>query len=393
MLFPGNNKFSADSLLKSSIEKREAENAFRTLVSDHNRIDFCSNDYLGFSKLLANDQGALSIKSRAGATGSRLISGNSAFVERLEKEVAAFHNAEAGLIYNSGYDANTGLFSCLLKEGNTIIYDELIHASIHDGIRLGRSSSYMFRHNNLDHLEERLKIAEGIIFVAVESVYSMDGDLAPLNEIVQICEKYGANIIVDEAHATGVFGPLGKGRVVELGIEDKIFARIHTFGKSLGCQGAIVLGSTLLRDFQVNFSRSFIYTTALSYNSLQLIERAYQLLSVSVDRINNLKHCIAFFVQNIKQIPSICLIDSISPIQSVVVSGNSQVKALAEVIQSRGMDVRPILSPTVFKGKERLRICLHEFNTEMEISSLIEVVKENSHLFSISGSNRHKVEQ
>jgi len=156
--------------------------------------------------------------------------------------------------------------------GDTIIYDELVHASIHDGIRLSKVQSFPFRHNDLNHLEERLKITSGVIYIAVESVYSMDGDFSPLIEIAELCEKHSANLIVDEAHATGFFGSQGVGRIVELGLQEKVFARMHTFGKAMGCHGSIVLGSEILREYLVNFARAFIYTTALTFHSLLIVK-------------------------------------------------------------------------------------------------------------------------
>ncbi|HRG37168.1 MAG TPA: pyridoxal phosphate-dependent aminotransferase family protein, partial [Bacteroidia bacterium] len=246
--------FAADSSLQQALQKRIELDALRSLRTSNQLIDFCSNDYLGFSRnntlqqAIENEWEALPVHYN-GATGSRLISGNTAYAENLEKTIAAFHEAEAGLIYNSGYDANVGLFSALGQNDTTatFIYDELIHASVHDGIKLSRSTAYLFKHNDLYHLEERLKIAKGNIYVAVESIYSMDGDHAPLTEMVALCEKYNASLIVDEAHATGITANNGKGLVQLYGLEKRVFIRIHTFGKAMGCHGAIVVGSELLR--------------------------------------------------------------------------------------------------------------------------------------------------
>ena len=349
-------------------------------------IDFCSNDYLGFahSEKLKNN----SIKEFAslpfqknGSTGSRLLTGNLAYAEQLEKRIATFHNAESGLIYNSGYDANLGLFSALGKKGDTIIYDELIHASVRDGMKLSTASAFMFRHNDLKHLEERLKIATGIIYVAIETVYSMDGDNSPLKEVILICKKYKANLIVDEAHATGITRNKGRGRVQELKLEKEIFARVHTFGKALGCHGAIVLGSDMLRNYLINFSRSFIYTTALPVKSLVTINQAYLLLESSSPDIKKLNSLIEQFRRRISKNATITLIESNSPIQCIVVSGNREVKRISKFLEKSNFDVRPILSPTVPKGKERLRICIHSSNTKEEldelINSLLKIFKRN----------------
>ena len=317
-----------------------------------------------------------------GSTGSRLLTGNVAYAEQLEKRIAKFHNAANSLIFNSGYDANIGLFSSLGKTGSTIVYDELVHASVRDGIKLSAASAFMFRHNDLKHLEERLKIATGLIYVAIETIYSMDGDHSPLKEIALLCKKYKANLIVDEAHATGIKANKGKGLVQEFKIEKDIFARVHTFGKALGCHGAVILGSELLRSYLINFSRSFIYTTALPLKSLVTINQAYQLLEKSNPEIKKLDFLIERFKSRISKNKDIQLIESYSPIQCIVITGNEEVKRISKLLEKSGFDVRPILSPTVPKGKERLRICIHSFNTKEDldelISSLLKIFKRKS---------------
>jgi 8-amino-7-oxononanoate synthase len=377
--------FAADSSLQQALQKRIELDALRSLRTSNQLIDFCSNDYLGFSRsntlqqAIENEWEALPVHYN-GATGSRLISGNTAYAENLEKTIAAFHEAEAGLIYNSGYDANVGLFSALGQNDTTatFIYDELIHASVHDGIKLSRSTAYLFKHNDLYHLEERLKIAKGNIYVAVESIYSMDGDHAPLTEMVALCEKYNASLIVDEAHATGITANNGKGLVQLYGLEKRVFIRIHTFGKAMGCHGAIVVGSELLRTFLINFSRSFIYTTALPMNSLIAINQAYKLLQRDTSCIRLLADNIRLFKKCVSTIQKIKLIESESAIQSVIIKGNEAVKKYAQELAKKGLDIRPILSPTVPKGKERLRICIHAFNTETEINTLVNCIHQTS---------------
>ncbi|CAN5403558.1 pyridoxal phosphate-dependent aminotransferase family protein [soil metagenome] len=368
------SNFSADSFLSKSLQKRKEQNALRKLLVYSELIDFCSNDYLGFArseKLSKNiSKACAKLKPTNGSGGSRLLAGNTIFAENLEKYIAKFHNAEGGLIYNSGYDANVGLFSAIGQKGNTIIYDELIHASVHDGMKMSAATTYAFRHNDLKHLEERLKIAEGIIYVAVESVYSMDGDYALLKEISVLCKKHKANLIVDEAHATGITMNGGKGRVQELKLEKEIFARVHTFGKGLGCHGAAVFGSSLLRDYLINFSRAFIYTTALPVKSLVAIYEAYELLQKSKTEIKKLHKNIEAFKSSLSKKANSFLIESCSPIQCMVIGGNDATKKLAEQLQNKGFDVRPILNPTVAKGKERLRICIHSYNTGKEIKRL-----------------------
>ncbi len=365
--------------INERIGKSKSENAFRTLKHNNHLIDFCSNDYLGFAKEVAIHQINNNTELvQFGATGSRLISGNYKLTEETETFLAHFYKANAALIFNSGYNANIGLFQCLPQRNDTIIYDEFIHASIRDGLRLSNAAHFSFTHNNLAALEQKLSNAKGLVYVVVESVYSMDGDFAPLTEIVAICKKYNAALIVDEAHAVGIFGN-GKGLVSELGLENDIFARIVTFGKAFGVHGAAILGSNELRDYLINFSRAFIYTTALPLHSIVSIKNAHEFLLQNLNRINTLKELITYFKTQISnELASSTklnlksqIINSDSPIQCIIIPGNNEVKAMADKLQQSGFDVRPILSPTVPKGQERLRICLHSFNTKEEIDSLI----------------------
>ena len=366
---------SAENHINKRLNKRISENSLRKLGLHVDLIDFCSNDYLGFS----HNQGLKELVSRYlveydiflnGSTGSRLISGNYEITENTESKIAEYHNAPSGLIFNSGYDANLGLFSSLPLHTDTVFYDENVHASIRDGIRLSNAKNYSFRHNDANHLKEMLRFAKGNIYVALESVYSMDGDIAPLKDIVEICQNFDANIIVDEAHATGVIGEKGKGLVCSLGLEDKIFARVHTFGKALGAHGAIVLGSENLRNYLINFSRPFIYTTALPPHSIVSILCSYILLNESEDLINKLHNRIRYF-DSLAKATGLMINTNPTPIQSVIIEGNEKVKQVSNEFISKGFDVRPILSPTVAAGKERIRVCLHAFNTEEEISLLV----------------------
>jgi 8-amino-7-oxononanoate synthase len=199
----------------------------------------------------------------------------------------------------------------------------------------------------------------------------MDGDCAPLKKISDLCNKYNANLIVDEAHATGVFG---KGLVQNIKLEDKVFARVHTFGKALGTHGAVVLGSDVLKKYLVNYARSFIYTTALPYHSFISIDCAYQLLAKSEKLQNKLHENISYFRKKIADSKKYQWLDSISAIQSLIVPGNKEVRQLCKTIQEKDMDVRPILSPTVPKGKERIRVCLHSYNTKEEIDLLFKTI-------------------
>lgn len=361
--------------LSRRLGEQKEKGLLRGLSIGSDGVDFASNDYLGFSRkglLTAEDKGL-----QSGSTGSRLITGHSKRFEEVELTIAQFHSADSGLIYNSGYDANVGLISALVRKEDVVLYDELSHASIYDGVRLSKGSSFPFRHNDLRHLKERLEYysttrgVDSECFVVVESVYSMDGDLSPLKEIAVLCQTHSAKLIVDEAHATGVFGDSGKGMVVECELVNDVFARVHTFGKALGCHGAIVLGSKELRTYLINFSRSFIYTTALPPHSVEVIDKAYSLLKSSSGEIEKLHGLIDEFRSLIKKEGVSGFIDSKSPIQSLVMPGNENVRKAAAAVQKAGFDVRPILSPTVPRGSERIRICLHAFNSSDELKGLV----------------------
>jgi len=374
---------TTESFLKRRLEERRSADACRQLAPDNKLIDFCSNDYLGFARsaVLKQKTDEEIIKSGLlfnGSTGSRLLSGNSAYAENLEHEIAALHKSESGLIFNSGYDANIGLFSSVPQRGDTVIHDELAHASIIDGARLSYASRYVFKHNDLNSLEQKLKHAKGNCYVAIESVYSMDGDTPPIEDIIDVTEKYNAHLIVDEAHAVGLFS---YGIINRLNLQDRIFARIVTFGKALGCHGAIVLGSDLLKNYLVNFARSFIYTTASPPHQLASVKMAYRLLQESADEAEMLKDNIKLFKQQMNINAAALLIGSESAIQCIVFGSNEKAKSAAAYLQKAGLDVRPILSPTVPEGSERIRICLHSFNTEKEIRLLTDTINKLTHAF------------
>lgn len=368
---------SSERFIRTKLEDRRTAGIYRTLKTETGLVDFCSNDYLGFARsalLKSKIDEELKRETSAlnGATGSRLLSGNSVYIQNLEKKIAGIHNCAAGLIFNSGYDANLGLFSSLPQRGDTIITDELIHASIIDGARLSYANRFIFKHNDLNSLEEKLKHAKGNIYVAIESVYSMDGDTPPIADILDLTEKYNANLIVDEAHAVGLY----KFGLIDEVLKDRFFARIVTFGKALGGHGAIILGSNLLIDYLVNFARSFIYTTALPFHQLAAIKMAYELLNSSSDEIAALKNNIHLFKQKINQGAIYKLLASDSAIQCLILNSNDKAKEVAAYLQSCGLDVRPILSPTVPLGSERIRICLHAFNTENEIILLTDTLNK-----------------
>lgn len=371
--------------LQQKLDVRMANNALRQLSNQPHLIDFSSNDYLGFSKsetIFRNTHQYLvdNNMQQNGSTGSRLLSGNHKVYCDVETMLCEFHNSEAAIVFNSGYDANIGFFSAVPQRGDIILYDEFIHASIRDGIIMSNAKAYKFKHNNPEDLHTKLslhkqtKSSESDIYIVTESVFSMDGDTPDLLVMSEICKNHNAHFIVDEAHALGVFGQNGLGLIQDLKLGNDIFARLITFGKGLGCHGSAILGSTVLKQYLVNFARSFIYTTALPPHSLATINSAYTELK-RTDEIEKLNQNIHFFRSEIEKLMlQQSFVKSDSAIHCCIIPGNDTVKAIAKKLQKQGFDVKPILSPTVSEGEERLRFCLHSYNSETEMSKVLELL-------------------
>ena len=366
--------------ISHKLEERQLAGSTRKLLATEGLVDFVSNDYLGLSRSKAlferikNYDYSQEINLN-GSTGSRLLAGNSATAQTLESKLADIFKSEASLLFNSGYVANLALISCLPQRGDTILYDSLSHVCLKEGAFLSKANRFPFRHNDCEDLETKLQQASGNIYVIIESVYSMDGDLAPFGDLISLAEKYGAKIIVDEAHSTGLYGERGNGKICALGLEEHVFARVHTFGKAMGVHGAVICGSQELISYLINFARPFIYTTALPLHSLFSIDAAFDHLSENMELQKSSKEKIFYFNslinQKIGKNENMLKMESNTPIQPIVVQGNRRVKAIAESLQKDGFDVRPILSPTVKEGSERLRISIHTHNTEEEIAELI----------------------
>jgi 8-amino-7-oxononanoate synthase len=361
--------------LQQKLQQREEQNALRKLP-----IGFAKNEIIFHEthQLLLDKN----IKVN-GATGSRLLSGNHELYNETEDYISKFHYAESALIFNSGYDANIGFFSAVPQRNDIILYDELCHASIRDGIKMSNAKNYNFQHNDLEELEKVITKFQPTtdnrqpttVYIVTESVFSMDGDSPNMEELTKLSEKYNAYLVVDEAHALGVFGEQGEGLLQNLGLQDKVFARIVTFGKGLGCHGAAVLGSLNLISYLVNFARSFVYTTGLSPHSVATILQSYKQLKKEKEALEKLKSNIIFFNQEkIRLGLKPIFVYSKSAIQCAIIPGNEKVKNIASQIQQKDIDVRPILSPTVPEGQERLRFCLHSYNSEKEISEVLQLL-------------------
>lgn len=414
----GNGPTSLQTAIAAKLESRASSKALRKLsIVPADAVDFSSNDFLSLAtsptlhNLFLHELHHGPASTNLGSGGSRLLDGNSVYAEKLEHDIANFHNADAALLCNSGFDANVGLFSALPQPGDVIVYDAYIHASVHDGMRLSRAErTIAFDHNSISSLRKVLvsclndpAVASGRmnVFVAVEAVYSMDGDMAPLVSIVNLLKTLfphrNAHLIVDEAHSTGIFGSKGSGLVCELGLEQDVLVRLCTFGKALACNGAVLLCQQLVKEYLVNYARPLIYTTFLSYPALAAIRASYTFLQSGTrdalaDNVKNLgahlqsrledlqckfmsqvqisSRRAAISSQNLLRVPRRT---STSPIFYVL---SSDPEALAAHCQAKGYTVRGIVAPTVPRGGERVRICLHAGNTIAQIDGLIDAIDE-----------------
>ncbi|MDH5380995.1 MAG: pyridoxal phosphate-dependent aminotransferase family protein [Cyclobacteriaceae bacterium] len=360
--------------IKTKLDKRREGELYRALQTPGTGIDFSSNDYLGLSNspdlenFINNSLKETTLPH--GSTGSRLLTGNHSFFEKAEQFLTTFFQGEDTLLFNSGYTANLALLSSIAGKNDTFLIDEKAHASIKDGVRLSQAKHFSFRHNSAESLEKKALKSSGNIFVVIESVYSMDGTSADLKNIVEVCIKHGLFLIVDEAHSTGINGRYGEGFVLEQSLDQHVFARIHTFGKAIGSHGACIVGSRELKEYIINFSRPFIYTTAMPPSQVFRIIKTLEFLKKNTSIIDTLKNNISYFTKLGNDIPERFFQKTSSPIQAFLFSGNKNVKTLANQLKSEGFDTFPILYPTVSEGAERIRICIHAFNTHLEMQQL-----------------------
>jgi 8-amino-7-oxononanoate synthase len=355
----------------------KAQGRFRSLRCPRG-IDFTSNDYLGYGN------GRLPIDASAdlGTTGiaSRLLRGHHSVWDEVETALARWHGAEAALVLNSGFSANEGLISTIVEPGDWVASDELDHACIVEGLRICRPRKFSFRHNDLGHLEDGLK-AEAAkrppgreMFIITESVFSMDGDRAPLPDIADLAERYGAHLIVDEAHSTGCFGENGSGVVDQLQMRSRVLATVHTGGKGLGVTGAYVCCSPLLRDYLINRCRHLIFTTALppAIGSwwLQAIPRVEHDITGRQQLHANARRFRSALAE--RGVPML----GDTYIVPVILGEDTPAVAAATRLQARGYDIRAIRPPSVPPGTARLRISIHADHESMLLDELAEHVAE-----------------
>lgn len=381
--------------LKDQLHHRAKEGKLRTISSKFDptcEVDFASNDYLGLARDRRLCQ-TIDTATRAyvtsqstcvpvlGSTGSRLLTGHSPLFEEVEAYIARFHGQPLCLLANSGWDLNCGILSCVPSSHSIVLYDELSHNSLIVGTRLGRqSASKPFKHNSVDDLAYQLNACSRTHtekIIVVESVYSMDGDICPLGEVLQVAEAHDAMVLVDEAHGTGVLGKRGEGLVSSLGLQrhPNLLGVVHTFGKGVGVHGAALLTQyeDLLQTI-ANYCQPFIYSTSLPIPSLIAIREAYRAMGEATSARMHLEVLIRLFREQCTA-HSIPIFDSTSPIQAVRVPSNHAVLAAAAKLREMGFGCLPIRAPTVPEGQERIRVILHAHNTTDQINGLCNALK------------------
>ena len=349
---------SFNDFMQLKLNERISSSSKRQLPLTDKLIDFSSNDYLG----IANER-------ITGSTGSRLISGNSNEVNALEHFFSELVNAESALFFPSGYQANVGLIPSISDRNTTILYDEYIHASLRDGIQLSHAKSFSYKHNDLIHLNQRLEKIEGLKLIITESVFSMDGDSPDLEKLLELARKYDAGVVIDEAHSFGISGIEGKGMVNSLGIQKEILAVVYPMGKAVGTSGAFITGNQLLKDYLINFCRSFIYSTAPSKTLVKEVHEQLKLITASYNKtsIHLLKD---YFVKHLSKSYHLITGEN-SAIISIKIPGNENVKKIENELMKAGIFAKSIMHPTVPKGEERLRICFHDFNSKADVDLLV----------------------
>ncbi len=361
--------------LRGRLNRLRNKNRYRKLIG-RTGIDLSSNDYLGLAQhpaIRAAMIQALQDGVPLGAAGSRLLRGNTDWHESLEERLAQFKRHEAALIFNSGYDANVGVISTLCGPSDVVFSDALIHASMIDGIRASKAQRVVFPHNNMQDLEEAIvrHQSKGRRFIVVESLYSMDGDRAPLEELDDLARRYDALLIVDEAHATGLFGQNGAGLADEAGI--KPFVAIHTCGKAWGASGAFISCSQIVKDYLVNSCRHFIFTTAPPPLTAIQWSAALDVIRDEPERAQKALRFAGLFRKHMNGLVSTGQSDT--QIVPVICGSDKLANLAASACNDAGFDVRAIRPPTVPMNSARLRIAFNALLEEEDVMGLIACCK------------------
>ncbi|MCJ8157549.1 8-amino-7-oxononanoate synthase [Sphingomonas sp. LaA6.9] len=356
-----------------------ADDRLRVLRPRHG-LDFVSNDYLALAnspELRAALFDGINRGLPAGSGGSRLLRGNHEEHEALEIDAARHYGSEAALFFATGFTANAAVFATLPQRGDLVVHDELIHASAHDGMKLGRAERVAVAHNNAAAFETairnwRARGGLGRPWIAVESLYSMDGDRAPLAALAEVAERNDAVLIIDEAHATGVFGPEGRGLSASLAQQENVIA-LHTCGKALGCEGALLCAPRILVDFLVNRARPFIFSTASSPFVAHMVRRAIEIVAAQPERRAALDALVQHAGTRLHE--RLGVAPTGSQIIPVIIGDNGRTMAIASELQSQGFDVRGIRPPTVPEGTARLRVSITLNVTAAQIDALVDAME------------------
>ena len=356
----------------------EAKGLKRRLASPRG-IDLSSNDYLGLARdeRLKNAMIEGIRREGVGSTGSRLLRGERDCFAAVEKQFAQWKNAERALYFNSGYQANIGVMQTFAEEADVVFSDELNHASLIDGIRLSRAGKVIFRHLDFEDLARSMRETDcaGQKFLVTESLFSMDGDIAPLDQYAALCWETGANLIVDEAHAVGVYGADGSGLIEEFGIADEVFLSINTAGKALGAAGAFVAGSDGAIEYLIQKARSFIFSTANVPAVADALKIAIEIAGIESERRARLLYLAKFLRAKLNENNIFVSADN-SQIVPIIVGESEKTVRVAEKLQAEGFDVRAIRPPTVPENTSRLRVSLNANLTEEALEDFVLVLKE-----------------
>jgi 8-amino-7-oxononanoate synthase len=369
-------QYSFENALAEKLADKRKQGLLRSL-SQPSGIDFSSNDYLGLANHFEIKKAAADayVKYGAGSKGSRLLGGNHKIFEETESWLANWKGTEAALIFNNGYSANLGVISALCDSKTHLFCDRLNHASILDGYAIGGGKLHRFKHNNPPDLEKALQgvEAESFKLIAVEAVYSMEGDIAPLKEYADLAEKYGALLYVDEAHSDGILGPDGKGLVAQLGLESKVHLSLTTFGKAYGTMGACVFGSKLLIDYFISNARSFIYSTAISPGMVAAMQKAVEVSTRDGFRRESVLKMSADFRQKIKEAGVNCL-QSETQIVPIVLGTVEKAQKCRDFLLEKGFYAPCIRPPTVPNGTARLRINISAAHKSSDLEALADAL-------------------
>jgi 8-amino-7-oxononanoate synthase len=374
---PEETQSEVRSRMSGELEARREQSQLRGLEILHG-INLSSNDYLGLATRPEFKQAVLDAVARAdsmGSTGSRLLSGNAREWEELEFEFARFAGTEAALYFGSGYAANVGLLSSILQPGDIVFSDECNHASLIDGMRLSGARKIIYPHLDLEFLEKKLaeNKCRGTKLVVTESLFSMEGDIAPLHDLMRLARANGAELVIDEAHAVGTCGPQGRGLAAQCGIERDALAIVHTCGKALASLGAFVCGGNLLKQFLINRARTFIFTTAEPPYMAGQIRAALELVATAGGERADLQR-LATVLRDGLAARGLRTGVSSSHIVPVFLGSNEAALHVAAQLQARGFAVKAIRPPTVPSGTARIRLSLTSKITLEDIRQLVSAI-------------------